>query len=215
MDPVRRSKSSSPTIIEDHLTIRRSRFLSPYLHSYCSGVANPEVNLIRSSKSPLMAWSPYSCSDYTLPEWSSLLLGRARAIRLLLVFRRSTPTSHVSSLGKSVPQLNITCSFKYTNLASPLYLRCFAQGCLHRLIKPMLKAKCVNYTLCPACDQSVDAPMAHGQDTTVTAAGQERSLGLIDNLRGLYTEDVESQPLLPESSLGEEGKQTTGIVTNN
>lgn len=79
----------------------------------------------------------------------------------------------------------------------------------------MFKAKCVNYTLCPACDQSVDAPMTHSQDTTVTAAGQERSVISIDNLRGLYTEDVESQPLLAESSLGEEGKQTTGIVTNN
>lgn len=137
-----------------------------------------------------------------------LLLGLYIAGMVLLATREGS--GHPLAVG--IPQVysNLSCL-----LLSPLYLRCFAQGCLHRLIKPMLKAKCVNYTLCPACDQSVDAPMAHGQDTTVTAAGQERSLGLIDNLRGLYTEDVESQPLLPESSLGEEGKQTTGIVTNN
>lgn len=79
----------------------------------------------------------------------------------------------------------------------------------------MLKAGCVNYTLCPACDRSVDAPMGQSQDITMTAAEQERSSVSTDSFRGLYTEDVESQPLLPEISLGEEGKQTTGIVPNN
>ena len=136
-------------------------------------------------------------------------------IGLLSVFRRSTPTSHVSSSGKSFPQFNVTCSFKYTNPASPLYLRCFALGYLHRFIKPMLNAGCVNYTLCATCDRSVDAPMTHGEDIIARAAEQERSSVSTDTFRCLYTEDVESQPLLPETSSGGEGKQTTGIVTNN
>lgn len=57
--------------------------------------------------------------------------------------------------------------------------------------------------------------MGQSQDITMTAAEQERSSVSTDSFRGLYTEDVESQPLLPEISLGEEGKQTTGIVPNN
>ena len=80
---------------------------------------------------------------------------------------------------------------------------------------PMLKARRVNYTLCPACDQSVDIPITKSQDVTMSAAGQERPFGSIDSLRGLYSDDVGSQLLLPESSLGMEGKQTTGIVSNN
>lgn len=221
MDPVHCSEFSSATIVNNHLTFRRSRFLASCLYSCSSGIANPEVNLIRSSKWLLMDWWPYSWSRYTLPEWPSLLLMTfpdgltPGTIDLLSVFRRSTPTSHVSSSGKSVPQLNITCPFKYTNPASPLYLRCFAQGYLHRCIKPMLKASCVNYTLCPACDQSVDATMTPSQDIPVAPAEQERSSASTDTFRCLYTEDVESQPLLPESPLVDEGKQTTGIVTNN
>ncbi|CAI7658453.1 unnamed protein product [Penicillium palitans] len=115
-------------------------------------------------------------------------------------------------LAVGIPQIysNLSCIF-----LGPLYLRCFAQGYLHRCIKPMLKASCVNYTLCPACDQSVDAPMTPSQDIPVAPAEQERSSVLTDNFRCLYTEDVESQPLLPESLLVDEGKQTTGIVTNN
>jgi hypothetical protein len=77
----------------------------------------------------------------------------------------------------------------------------------------MFKARRVDYTLCPACDGSVDAPMAHSQD--MTAEGQERPSVSTDNLQGLYTDDVESQPLLPQSSVGVEYKQTTGVVTNN
>jgi hypothetical protein len=80
---------------------------------------------------------------------------------------------------------------------------------------PMLKARRVNYTLCPACDQSVDVPITKSQDVTMSAAGQERPFGSIGSLRGLYSDDVGSQLLLPESSLGMEGKQTTGIVSNN
>lgn len=77
----------------------------------------------------------------------------------------------------------------------------------------MFQARRVNYTLCPACDRSVDAPMTQSQD--VTAAGQERPSVSTDSLQDLYTDDVESQPLLPQISLGVEGKQTTGVVTNN
>ncbi|KAJ5921901.1 hypothetical protein N7516_009604 [Penicillium verrucosum] len=115
-------------------------------------------------------------------------------------------------LALGIPQIysNLSCI-----LLCPLYLRCFAQGYLHRCIKPMLKAGCVNYTLCPACDQSVDAPVEQSQEITMTAGEQGRSSVSTDSFRGLYTGDVESQPLLPEISLGEEGKQTTGIVTNN
>ena len=55
--------------------------------------------------------------------------------------------------------------------------------------------------------------MTQSQD--VTAAGQERPSVSTDSLQDLYTDDVESQPLLPQISLGVEGKQTTGVVTNN
>ncbi|OQD68329.1 hypothetical protein PENPOL_c003G09451 [Penicillium polonicum] len=125
------------------------------------------------------------------------------------ISRWNDPWDYRLALG--IPQIysNLSCI-----LLSPLYLRCFAQGFLHRCITPMLKPG-VNYTLCPACDQSVDAPMNQSQGITMTAAEQERSSVSTDGFRGLYTEDVESQPLLPEISLGEEGKQTTGIVTNN
>lgn len=82
---------------------------------------------------------------------------------------------------------------------------------------PMLKARRVNYTLCLVCDQSVDAPITMSQDVTISAAGQERPLGSADSLFGLYSDDVGSQLLLPESPSGmeAEGKQTTGIVSNN
>ena len=80
---------------------------------------------------------------------------------------------------------------------------------------PMLRARRVNYILCPACDRSVDVPMAKSQDVTMSAAEQERPFGWTDSLRGLYSDDVGSQLLLPESSLGMEGNQTTGIVSNN
>ncbi|KAJ5592201.1 hypothetical protein N7537_009105 [Penicillium hordei] len=119
--------------------------------------------------------------------------------------RWDSPWDYRLALG--IPQVysNLSCI-----VLSPLYLRCFAQGYLHQCIQPMLKAGCVNYTLCPACDKSVDAPMTQGLE-----AGQERSTVWTDIPEGFYTEDVESQLLLPENSLDEEGKQTTGIVTNN
>jgi hypothetical protein len=50
--------------------------------------------------------------------------------------------------------------------------------------------------------------MAQSQVTTVTAATD-------DGLLSVYNDDVESQPLLPEVSLGEEGKQTTGVVARD
>lgn len=68
----------------------------------------------------------------------------------------------------------------------------------------MFKARRVNYTLCPSCYRSVDAPMTQSQD--VTAAGQERPSVSTDSLQTLYTDDNESQPLLPQSSIGVEGK---------
>lgn len=77
----------------------------------------------------------------------------------------------------------------------------------------MIKARRVNYTLCPACDRSVDAPTTQSQD--MPTAGQERPSISTDSLQTLYTDDNESQPLLRQSSLGVEGKQTTGVVTNN
>lgn len=79
----------------------------------------------------------------------------------------------------------------------------------------MLKARCLNYTLCPACDRSVDAPITKSKDMTASAAGQERPFVSTDCLRGFYTDDVESQLLLSESSLVVMGNQTTGIVTND
>lgn len=55
--------------------------------------------------------------------------------------------------------------------------------------------------------------MTQSQDVTV--AGQERPSVSADSLQTLYTDDVETQPLLPQSSLDVESKQTTGVVTNN
>lgn len=46
--------------------------------------------------------------------------------------------------------------------------------------------------------------MTQSQD--VTAAGQERPSISTDSLQTLYTDDNESQPLLPRSSIGVEGK---------
>lgn len=57
--------------------------------------------------------------------------------------------------------------------------------------------------------------MTQNPDIDVTAAEQERPSVSGDSLQVLYTDDIESQPLLPESSLAVEGKQTTGIVINN
>ncbi|KXG46203.1 uncharacterized protein PGRI_050590 [Penicillium griseofulvum] len=100
----------------------------------------------------------------------------------------------------------------YSNLACLLlsmsYLRSFAKGFFRQCIQPMLKARRVNYTICSSCDRAVNAPMAQSQGTTVTTATD-------DGLLGVYNDDVESQPLLPEVSLGEEGKQTTGIVARD
>jgi hypothetical protein len=36
-----------------------------------------------------------------------------------------------------------------------------------------------------------------------------------DNLQGLYTDDLESRPLLRENSISVEGKQTTGVVNKS
>lgn len=77
----------------------------------------------------------------------------------------------------------------------------------------MLRARRVNCTLYPACDQYVDDLMTNSQDVTMSAAEQEKPFGSTDSLRGLYSDDVGSQLLLPESSLGMEGMQTTGIVS--
>lgn len=49
----------------------------------------------------------------------------------------------------------------------------------------------------------------------MSVAGQGRPFGTADSLWGLYSDDVGPQILLPESSLGMEGMQTTGIVSNN
>lgn len=90
-------------MIDYHLTIRRSRFPAPHLYLCSPGIANQEANLIRSSKSLLIAWSPYSCSAYTFPASSFLVLRRsahgeiAKTTSLPVVFHRSTPTFHVSS----------------------------------------------------------------------------------------------------------------------
>ncbi|KAJ5802325.1 uncharacterized protein N7503_004775 [Penicillium pulvis] len=104
-------------------------------------------------------------------------------------------------LARGIPQVysNLSCI-----LLSLLYLRSFAQGLFHKCIKPVFKARRLNYTLCPACDRSVDAHMTQSQD--VTAAGQGRPSVSADSLQTLYTDDNESQPLLPESSIGMEGK---------
>lgn len=79
----------------------------------------------------------------------------------------------------------------------------------------MPKTRLVNYTLCPTCNQSVNLPMTKSQDVTMSVAGQGRPFGTADSLWGLYSDDVGPQILLPESSLGMEGMQTTGIVSNN
>jgi hypothetical protein len=55
----------------------------------------------------------------------------------------------------------------------------------------------------------VDAQVAQSQDMTAAASVST------DNLQGLYTDDVESQPLLRDASISVEGKQTTGVVNNN
>ncbi|KAJ5238000.1 hypothetical protein N7489_008091 [Penicillium chrysogenum] len=116
------------------------------------------------------------------------------------------------TIARSLPQVysNLSCI-----ILGLLYLRTFSQGFLQKCIMPMLKARRVNYTICPACDQSVDVPITKSQEVTMSAVGQERPFGSIDGLRGLYSDDVGSQLLLLESSLGMEGKQTTGIVSNN
>ncbi|KAJ5817628.1 hypothetical protein N7447_007636 [Penicillium robsamsonii] len=107
----------------------------------------------------------------------------------------------------------------YSNLSciilGLLYLRTFSQGFFQKCIMPMLEAHPVTYTLCPACDQSVDVLMTKSQDVTMSAAEQENPFGSTDSLRGLYSDDVGSQLLLPESPLDMEGKQTTGIVSNS
>ncbi|KAJ5154687.1 uncharacterized protein N7500_010126 [Penicillium coprophilum] len=114
-------------------------------------------------------------------------------------------------LSRGIPQIysNLSCI-----LLAPLYLRSFVKGYFHRFVEPMLKARHVSYSLCPTCDRSVDATMTRDQDTTV-ATGQGRPSVSNYSIRGVYTDDVESQLLLAESSSGVEGKQTTGVVTNN
>ncbi|KAJ5597827.1 hypothetical protein N7537_007911, partial [Penicillium hordei] len=116
------------------------------------------------------------------------------------------------TIARGLPQVysNLSCI-----ILGLLYLRTFSQGLFQKCIMPMLRARRVNYTLCPACDQYVDVPMTKSQDVTISAAEQERPFGSTDSLRGLYSDDVGSQLLLPESSLGMEGEQTTGIVSNN
>ncbi|CAI7628800.1 unnamed protein product [Penicillium crustosum] len=83
------------------------------------------------------------------------------------------------------------------------------------ILGPMPKTRLVNYILCPTCNQSVNLPMTKSQDVTMSVAGQGRPFGTADSLWGLYSDDVGPQILLPESSLGMEGMQTTGIVSNN
>ncbi|OQE14672.1 hypothetical protein PENFLA_c036G08373 [Penicillium flavigenum] len=116
------------------------------------------------------------------------------------------------TIARGLPQVysNLSCI-----ILGLLYLRTFSQGFFQKLIMPKLRARRVNYTLCPACDQYVDVPMTKSQDVTMSAAKQERPFGSTDSLRDLYSDDVGSQLLLPESSFGMEGKQTTGIVSNN
>lgn len=202
-----------------HLTIQRSRFPLSHLHSCSSNIADPKTHVIRPSKSLLIYWWPCSWPEYTFPEPSFLLPWRSAhglipiTTNFPVVFRRSTPTSHVSSSRKLVHDLNPTCSSQYTNHFSLLYFRSFAKGFFHKFIEPgMLKARRVNYAICPACDRSTDATMAQSQDSTVTAGQGRPSVSNVTPL-DLYTDDPEL--LLPKSSLSVLGMQTTGVITTN
>ncbi|CAG8139394.1 unnamed protein product [Penicillium nalgiovense] len=115
------------------------------------------------------------------------------------------------TIARGLPQVysNLSCI-----ILGLLYLRTFSQGFFQKFIMPMLRARRVNYTLCPACDKYADVPMTKSQDVTMSAAKQER-LFATDSLQDLYSDDVGSQLLLPESSFGMEGMQTTGIISNN
>jgi hypothetical protein len=44
---------------------------------------------------------------------------------------------------------------------------------------------------------------------------QDRPSISADDIQGLYTDDVESQPLMRENSMSVEGKQITGIVNKD
>lgn len=219
MDSAHSGMYFSPEMMKYNLTFQRSRVPAARLYSCSPDIASPEVNLIRRLKSLSISSWPCSCSGYTFPESLYLLPERLANGRITtttslpVVFHRSIPISHVSCSGKLVQELTTNWSSERTNCPSLLYLRSFAQGLFHRCIKPIFRARRVNYTLCPACDRSVDAPMTQSQDVTV--AGQERPSVSADSLQTLYTDDVETQPLLPQSSLDVESKQTTGVVTNN
>ncbi|KAJ5419240.1 uncharacterized protein N7487_002790, partial [Penicillium crustosum] len=116
------------------------------------------------------------------------------------------------TIARGLPQVysNLSCI-----ILGLLYLRTFSQGLFQKCIRPMPKTRLVNYILCPTCNQSVNLPMTKSQDVTMSVAGQGRPFGTADSLWGLYSDDVGPQILLPESSLGMEGMQTTGIVSNN
>ncbi|KAJ5780612.1 hypothetical protein N7457_005772 [Penicillium paradoxum] len=98
-------------------------------------------------------------------------------------------------LASGIPQIysNLSCL-----ILSLVYLRTFVQASFNRYMQLTLKTRQVNYTLCPACDRSVDAPVGQRQDMAM-AAEQQRASGSVDSLCGLYTGDAESQQLLPES----------------
>ncbi|KAJ5372767.1 hypothetical protein N7517_004773 [Penicillium concentricum] len=119
-----------------------------------------------------------------------------------------TPQNY--KLSRGIPQIysNLSCV-----LLALLYFRSFAKGVYHKLIEPrMLKARRVNYTICPACDRSIDATMTQSQDTNVTAGQGRPTVSNVTPL-DLYTD--EPQLLLPESSLSVLGMQTTGVITTN
>ncbi|KAJ6142930.1 hypothetical protein N7471_002383 [Penicillium samsonianum] len=117
---------------------------------------------------------------------------------------------HNYKLSRGIPQIysNLSCV-----LLTLLYFRSFAKGFFHKFIEPgMLKARRVNYAICPACDRSIDATMAQSQDSTVTAGQGRPSVSNVTPL-DLYTDDPEL--LLPKSSLSVLGMQTTGVITTN
>ncbi|KAJ5527912.1 hypothetical protein N7513_012071 [Penicillium frequentans] len=192
---------SWPCALAAVFTTRGSPQAWVQLIAITSSSITPVFMLSRYRKSGRQSYSPLEIAiDGSM---ALLLLGVYISGIFILASREIGEWADIYNykLARGIPQIysNLSCI-----LLSLLYLRSFVQGLFHKCIKPMFKARRVNYTLCPACDRSVDAPMTQSQD--VTAAGQERSSVSTDSLQTLYTDDNESQPLLPESSIGVEGK---------
>ncbi|KAJ5529906.1 hypothetical protein N7527_003299 [Penicillium freii] len=155
----------------------------------------------------------YSLLEIAIDGLVALLLVGVYTSGMILLFTQ--PISEWESpwdytISRSLPQVysNLSCL-----ILGLLYLRTFSQGLFQKCIMPRLRARRLNCTLYPACDQYVDDLMTKSQDVTKSAAEQEKPFGPTDSLQGLYSDDVGSQLLLPESFLGMEGMQTTGIVS--